>query len=69
MKTARNAAAQRLELDPGVLCGKSTLEAIARERPTDLPGLAAIDDVRQWQVEVLGRELLAALQTPSTTAP
>jgi ribonuclease D len=67
LKVARNAAAQRLGLDPGVLCGKSTLEAVARDRPQDLPGLAAIDDVRQWQVEVLGRDLLSALQAPTTT--
>ena len=69
LKAVRNAAAQQLGLDPGVLCGKSTLEAVARERPQDLTGLAAIDDVRKWQVEVLGRELLAALQPPSTTTP
>jgi ribonuclease D len=64
LKTARNAVAQRLGLDPGVLCGKATLEAIARARPRDRDGLAAVDDVRQWQVEVLGEAVLQALASP-----
>lgn len=61
LKVARNAVALELGIDPGVLCGKSTLEAIARQRPADLAALARTDDVRHWQVEVLGAALLAAL--------
>jgi ribonuclease D len=61
LKLARNAVAQQLGLDPGVVCGKSTLEAIARQRPADLAALARLDDVRKWQVDVLGAALLAAL--------
>lgn len=61
LKVARNGVAQELGIDPGVLCGKSTLEAIARQRPADLAALGALDDVRRWQVEVLGAALLAAL--------
>jgi len=61
LKVARNTVAQQLGLDPGVLCGKSTLEAIARQRPADLAALGRIEDVRKWQVEVLGAALLAAL--------
>lgn len=61
LKTARNAVALELGIDPGVLCGKGTLEAIARQRPADRAALARVEDVRQWQVEVLGGPLLAAL--------
>jgi ribonuclease D len=61
LKVARNAVAQQLGLDPGVLCGKTTLEAIGRRRPADLAALGRIDGVRKWQVEVLGAALLAAL--------
>jgi ribonuclease D len=61
LKTARNALALELGIDPGVLCGKSTLEAIARQRPADLAAVARLDDVRKWQVEALGAALLAAL--------
>jgi len=61
LKVARNTVAQQLGLDPGVLCGKSTLETIARQGPADLAALGRIEDVRKWQVEVLGAALLAAL--------
>lgn len=61
LKTVRNAAAQRIGLDPGVLCGKTTLEAIARERPRTIEALVQIDDVRQWQVDIMGDALLSAL--------
>jgi len=60
LKLARNAAARELQLDPGVLCAKATLAAIARERPRSREALARIDGVRNWQVEVLGDALLAA---------
>jgi ribonuclease D len=62
LKAARNAVAQRLGLDPGVLCGKAILESVARRRPEDLSALAGIDEVRKWQVDILGDALLRALQ-------
>jgi ribonuclease D len=62
LKTARNAVAQHIGLDPGVLCGKATLELIARARPRDLAELAQVSDLRRWQVTVLGEALLPALQ-------
>jgi ribonuclease D len=61
LKAARNQVAERLSLDPGVLCGKTTLETIARARPADREALAAVDAVRRWQVEVLEDALLRAL--------
>jgi ribonuclease D len=61
LKLARDAAAARLELDPGVLCPRDRLEAIARRNPRTLDELAQVADVRRWQVEVLGTELLGAL--------
>jgi ribonuclease D len=61
LKAARTAVARQIGLDPGVLCGKTTLEAIARERPQTLEALGRVDDVRWWQVDVLGNALLSAL--------
>lgn len=62
LKMARNAVAQQLAIDPGVLCGKSSLEVIARARPGDRAALAEVGDLRRWQVDVLGEALLQALQ-------
>jgi ribonuclease D len=61
LKTARNKAAERLKLDPGVLCPKGTLEAVARAKPKTKADLAHIPEVRKWQAEVLGAEFLGAL--------
>jgi ribonuclease D len=63
LKTARNRVANELGLDPGVLCGRSTLEAVARALPlpNDRAGLARIGELRRWQIEALGDALLAAL--------
>jgi len=61
LKTARNQVAERLGLDPGVLCGKPTLEAIARARPKDRTRLAAVEGLRRWQAAVLSDALLPVL--------
>ncbi len=63
LKAARNRAAAELGLDPGVLCGRSTLEAVARAQPppNDRAGLSRIGELRRWQIEALGDALLAAL--------
>jgi ribonuclease D len=64
MKAARNRIAAELGLDPGVLCGRSTLEAVARAvpPPKDRAGLAQVGELRRWQIEVLGDALLEALR-------
>jgi ribonuclease D len=63
LKTVRDAEAQRLDLDPGVLCARDRLEAVARRNPQSPDELAGIDALRRWQVEVLGERFLAALRT------
>jgi ribonuclease D len=61
LKITRNGAATRLGLDPGVLCPKGTLEAVAKARPGTVGGLGEIPEMRKWQVELLGEEFLKAL--------
>lgn len=61
LKAARNKVATELQLDPGVLCGRTTLEAVARARPKDRAGLAKVGELRRWQIETLGDALLGAL--------
>jgi ribonuclease D len=65
LKVARNAAAERLGLQPGVLCPNGSLEGVARKEPKDLAEMREVEGLRRWQVEVLGAELLAAL-SPGT---
>jgi len=61
LKAARNRVAGELQLAPGVLCGKSTLEAVARAHPKERAGLARVSELRRWQVAALGDALLEAL--------
>lgn len=61
LRTIRNRAAERLDLDPGFLMSRNVLDEIARRNPRDLESLAEVPDVRRWQVEALGDELLGAL--------
>jgi ribonuclease D len=61
LKARRNAFAQQLDLAPGVLCPNGTLEAIAHAEPKTVAALGKIDEVRRWQAEVMGAELVAAV--------
>jgi ribonuclease D len=67
LKLARNRAAERLGLQPGVLCPNGTLEQIARLDPASVEDLAAAPAMRAWQRREIGSELLAALDAPSDT--
>jgi ribonuclease D len=62
LKRVRDAAAQRLDLDPGVLCSRDRLEAVARKNPATMDELLDVKELRRWQIAELGDEFLAALQ-------
>ena len=61
LRTVRDAAAARLELDPGVLCSRERLESIARLDTKTPKALESVEGLRKWQIEVLGEPLLDAL--------
>jgi len=62
LKTARDAAAKRLELDPGVLCSRDRLEAVARKNPTTVDEVAEVPELRRWQVKELASAFVEALK-------
>jgi ribonuclease D len=61
LKTVRDAAAAKLDLDPGVLCARDRLEAVARANPMSVEKLAEVRELRRWQVAVLGADFVKAL--------
>ena len=61
LKAVRDAAATRLELDPGVLCSRERLENVARSGAKSVDDLAAVPDLRRWQIEEMGEGFLKAL--------
>ncbi|MBW3570242.1 MAG: ribonuclease D [Gemmatimonadetes bacterium] len=60
LKDARTRAANQLELDPGFLISRATLEEIGKAQPATLEELEAVPGVRRWQVEAAGEALLKA---------
>jgi ribonuclease D len=62
LKTIRDATAARLNVDPGVLCSRDRLEMIARKNPKEVGELGEIRELKRWQVEVMGKEMVEALR-------
>ena len=62
LKNARDAAAARLSLDPGVLCSRERLEAIARKNPASADEMCEVPGVRRWHAAEMGDAFLSALR-------
>ena len=62
LKAVRDGAAMRLDLDPGVLCSRERLENMARSGAKTVQDLAAVPDLRRWQIEEMGEGFVRALQ-------
>ena len=62
LKTARDAAAKRLALDPGVLCSRDRMEAVARRNPAAVEEVAEVPELRRWQVAELAEDFVRALE-------
>jgi ribonuclease D len=68
LKAVRDRVAGELELDPGVLCPRERLEAVARRNPENANQLAEVPELRRWQAELLGEDFLRSLHDGATTA-
>jgi ribonuclease D len=73
LKTVRDAAAHRLDMDPGVLCARDRLEAVARRNPMSADELDEVTELRRWQRAELGEAFVRALaphrKKQAATAP
>ena len=61
LKTARDEAAKRLSLDPGVLCSRDRMEAVARRNPVAVEEIGEVTELRKWQASELGEAFVKAL--------
>lgn len=61
LKTVRDATAVRLDLDPGVLCSRDRMEAVARRNPETVAQVDEVVELRDWQRQVLGADFVKAL--------
>ena len=62
LKRWRSARARELDLDPGVLCPNTGLEAIAWRNPARATDLGDVPEVKGWFVREFGREIVEALR-------
>ncbi|MEW5917218.1 MAG: HRDC domain-containing protein [Gemmatimonadota bacterium] len=62
LREVRDARARELNIEPGVLCARERLEAIARRRAESVEQLYELPDLRRWQIGVLGADLVAAMK-------
>lgn len=69
LKAVRDAAAARLELDPGVLCSRERIESVARLLPREPQALTQIPEFRQWQIAELGQGFVEALAPFAKDSP
>jgi ribonuclease D len=61
LKGWRDTVATRLDLDPALLLTKALISAIAVANPADFVALMRVTDIRRWQCEAFGREIIAVL--------
>jgi ribonuclease D len=68
LKRWRATRAQELELDPGVLCPNSSLEAIAWRNPEHVDELVGAEELKGWFVREFGAEVVAAVRQSEPTS-
>ncbi len=62
LKRWRDAKAEALNMDPALVCSKSQISAIAARNPRSVRGLDAVEEMRNWQREAFGREIVSAIK-------
>ncbi len=61
LRTWRERKAQVLQMDPSLILSKGLITSLARHNPKKARALAAIDDIRDWQIKEFGREVISLL--------
>jgi ribonuclease D len=69
LKRWRTTRARQLEMDPGVLCPNSALEAIAWSAPSRARDLEDVPEVKRWFAREFGSEVVAAMDAEDAPEP
>jgi ribonuclease D len=62
IRTLRTKKAEEIGLDKGILLSNAKINEIVRSIPPSVDSLRALPGIRNWQVEILGEEILGILQ-------
>ena len=63
IRTLRTEKAEEIGLDKGLLLSNAKINEIVRSIPPSIDSLRALPGIRNWQVEILGEEILGILAT------
>ena len=62
LKTWRASKAKTLNIDPGILCNNALITAIAVKNPDDNKSLETVEEMKNWQVQAFGTEIIKVLK-------
>lgn len=65
LKFWRASKANALGIDPGILCNNALITAIALENPGDSKSLEAVEEMKNWQKQAFGGEIIRVLKKAS----
>ncbi len=69
MRTWRNLKAKRVSLPPSLVASNGLLKEIGRHLPKSSEELRAIDELRDWQVDAFGEEILEIVRNAVAERP
>ena len=61
LRNWRDAEAEKLQFNPAIVCSKAQITAIARKNPLNTATLMGMDELKLWQRQVFGREIVQLL--------
>jgi ribonuclease D len=62
LKSWRASKVRALEIDPGIICNNALITSIAIQNPVDKRSLDKIKEMRNWQKQEFGREIITLLK-------
>ena len=62
LKSWRDDKAADLEIDPTLICNKALLTNLSVVNPHDMAALSGVEELKAWQREAFGEEILAVLE-------
>jgi ribonuclease D len=65
LKTWRASKAKTLNIDPGLLCNNALITAIAVKNPGDGKSLETVEEMKNWQKQSFGAEIVKVLKRAS----
>jgi ribonuclease D len=65
LKTWRASKAKTLKIDPGIVCNNALITAIAVKNPDDGKSLETVEEMKNWQKQAFGVEIIRVLKRAS----